>query len=83
VKKKILSPLEQEAAKILARNIQKLMDKNSLSKSAFAEQAGIDKGNVTKYLKEEILPSLTTLLKIAEFFDVMPSDLLDEKFDAK
>lgn len=54
-----------------------LVEKN-LSSKWLAEQLGKNEATVSRWCTNDVQPTLTTLLKIAELINVSPRELLNE-----
>lgn len=62
---------------MLGENIQKLRKSFSLSQVEFAKALGVSKQCVSNWENSYIQPSLDTLIKIANYFNVSTDFLLD------
>lgn len=65
--------------RILADNVRILRTKKRFSQEAIAELANIGQNQISEIENEHANPSLETLIKIANAFDVSIADLLTEK----
>lgn len=65
--------------RILADNVRMLRTKKRFSQEAVAELANIGQNQISEIENEHANPSLETLIRIANAFDVTISDLLTEK----
>ena len=62
--------------KNILNRIKKIIEKNNLSNSEFAEKIGIPKSSVTHLLSERNNPSLDIIIKISEAFEDISTDYL-------
>ena len=62
--------------KNILNRIKKIIEKNNLSNSEFAEKIGIPKSSVTHLLSERNNPSLDIIIKISEAFENISTDYL-------
>lgn len=65
--------------RILADNVRMLRTKKRFSQEAVAELANIGQNQISEIENEHANPSLETLIRIANAFEVTISDLLTEK----
>ncbi len=65
--------------RILADNVRILRTKKRFSQEAIAELANIGQNQISEIENEHANPSLETLIKIANAFEVSIADLLTEK----
>lgn len=72
--------MDKEIVKrILADNVRMLRTKKRFSQEAVAELANIGQNQISEIENEHANPSLETLIRIANAFEVTISDLLTEK----
>ncbi|MCB0805519.1 MAG: helix-turn-helix domain-containing protein [Bacteroidales bacterium] len=64
-----------------AQNLKFLRSSQKLSQELFAQQIGLNRGNIASYEKGTAEPSLTNLLKIARFFRIDVEYLLEGKIE--
>jgi len=61
---------------MIGKNLRFLRDKKGLSQTALAEALALKRGNISSYEKELAQPSIQSLLKISEYFNVSLEDLV-------
>lgn len=71
--------MASNSKEILASNLQKLMDRESITQKDIAVIAGISQQSVSNWLAGKLMPRMGAIEKIAEYFDVVKSDLLEMK----
>ena len=70
---------KESVKRILADNVRMLRTKKRFSQEAVAELANIGQNQISEIENEHANPSLETLIRIANAFEVTISDLLTEK----
>lgn len=58
-------------------NLKRLLRERNLSYARFADLAGLSSSRVSNYINQRVMPREDTILSIAEFLHVSPSELLD------
>lgn len=71
--------MASNSKEILASNLQKLMDRESITQKDIAVIAGVSQQSVSNWLAGKLIPRMGSIEKIAEYFDVAKSDLLEMK----
>lgn len=71
--------MASNSKEILASNLQKLMDRESITQKDIAVIAGVFQQSVSNWLAGKLMPRMGAIEKIAEYFDVAKSDLLEMK----
>lgn len=71
--------MTSNSKEILASNLQKLMDRESITQKDIAVIAGVSQQSVSNWLAGKLMPRMGAIEKIAEYFDVAKSDLLEMK----
>lgn len=71
--------MASNSKEILANNLQKLMDRESITQKDIAVIAGVSQQSVSNWLAGKLMPRMGAIEKIAEYFDVAKSDLLEMK----
>lgn len=66
----------KEQMAVVARNIKAIREENNLSQQALSERSTLDRTYIGKIEREERMPSLETIVKIAKAVDVEPYRLL-------
>lgn len=59
------------------KKIRNLMEKNGLSQQDMADIAGTTQSFINKMLKGYKMPSVSTLKRIADYFEVSVDELID------
>jgi len=67
--------------RILAQNLKKLRKYKKLSQAALSEQVGLTRSSLNAYENDLADPSITTLLRLADFFRVSLDRLLRQDMD--
>ncbi|HIV02475.1 MAG TPA: helix-turn-helix transcriptional regulator [Candidatus Aphodoplasma excrementigallinarum] len=62
---------------VLAKKLRAYRYKRGLSQKELARQVGVSQETIGKIERQKIKPSLDTIVEIAFYFGIMPSDLLD------
>ena len=78
-KEKQLNPDEFERRKIIAANIEALLEKNNVKKNVLAKHIGLVPSTITDYVKLRATPSHGVIQKIADYFDI-PKTEIDTTF---
>lgn len=66
---------------VLAKKLRVYRYKKDLSQEELAKQVGVSKETIGNIERQKIKPSLDTMEKIAEYFGITLSDLLDTQED--
>lgn len=74
-----LTPQDKEYKKIIARNLNELLELNNKKQIDIKRTTGIPASTLTGYFKGTRLPSPTNVEKLADFFGVLKSDI-DPRF---
>lgn len=64
---------------IFASNLQKYMKRNDKSRTDIAEALGISYYTVTDWVKGKKYPRMDKVEKLAKYFGILKSDLIEEK----
>lgn len=64
----------------IGQNLRFFRKMKGLSQQEFAEKIGLNRGNIASYEKGSAEPKATNLLKIAKFFNITLSDLIERDF---
>ena len=59
-----------------AENLKKLRKNHGLTKREFAKRAGVAEHPVGRWESAQVIPSVSSILKICDTFHVTPNDLL-------
>lgn len=79
IKRKISSDKIFISATVFSRSLKKLRAKVNLNQKELAEKIGIGKSNISFYENGTREPTLGSLIKVANFFDVTIDDLVSEE----
>lgn len=60
---------------IFADNLRDLMKEVGISQQELADETGISKGTISKYIHKQIMPSLKNFMNICYVLDCDPTDL--------
>lgn len=71
--------MASNSKEILASNLQKLMDRESITQKDIAVIAGVSQQSVSNWLAGKLMPRMGAIEKIAECFGIAKSDLLEMK----
>lgn len=74
---------EDNTSKIIARNLKRLMDDRELSNVELSEIIGVSESTVGKWLLEKSIPRMGAIEKLANYFHINKSDLLEDRSNAK
>ena len=66
---------------ILSDNIKELLIERNLNNKSFASSIGLSAGTITNYIKNEMLPTVENLVKIADYFNCSIDYLLGKRED--
>ena len=70
--------MSQDFRKIVAQNVKKLREMKGKKREEVSLALGLDNSYISKLECSNINLTLDKLVKIAEYFDVKPSELLNE-----
>ena len=70
--------MSQDFRKIVAQNVKKLRDMKGKKREEVSLALGLDNSYISKLECSNINLTLDKLVKIAEYFEVKPSELLNE-----
>lgn len=74
---------EDNTSKIIAKNLKRLMDDRELSNVELSEIIGVSESTVGKWLLEKSIPRMSAIEKLANYFHINKSDLLEDRSNAK
>ena len=74
---------EDNTSKIIAKNLKRLMDDRELSNVELSEIIGVSESTVGKWLLEKSIPRMGAIEKLADYFHINKSDLLEDRSNAK
>lgn len=74
---------EDNTSKIIAKNLKRLMDDRELSNVELSEIIGVSESTVGKWLLEKSIPRMGAIEKLASYFHINKSDLLEDRSNAK
>ena len=72
---------DEEQRKIFAKNLRYYLDLNNMQQKELAHILGIQPSTITNWLKQTAMPQVSTIQKIADYFRIGKSDLVDDKLD--
>ncbi|AVB76262.1 HTH-type transcriptional regulator SinR [Methanococcus maripaludis] len=64
---------------VISKNLKKIRNENGLSLDAVSKLTGVSKGMLGQIEREEVNPTITTILKIANGLKISFTSLLSEK----
>ena len=70
---------ELELIKIFSKNLKQIMKEDNIKQEDLANEIGISRTMISRYVTGECLPSLYTTVKIADALFCTVDDLLEEK----
>lgn len=68
---------ELEWMDIFGDNLKSLLEESKMTQIELAEEAGIDKSVISRFIKKERIPSLKSIINIAYALDCNVSELID------
>lgn len=71
------SMTELEWMDIFGDNLKSLLEESKMTQIELAEEAGIDKSVISRFIKKERIPSLKSIINIAYALDCNVSELID------
>ncbi|MBQ7995369.1 MAG: helix-turn-helix transcriptional regulator [Bacilli bacterium] len=71
----------EELAIVFGKKLSKLLDEKKISHNKLAQEIGIDRASITKYVKGESAPRLDTFLAICDALQVQPNYFLNAEYD--
>lgn len=72
---------DDEQKRIFSKNLLFYLSLNDKQQKDLAEAIGVQPSSVTNWIKQTSMPQVSTIQKIAEYFGIGKSDLVDEKMD--
>lgn len=66
---------------IFARNLQSYMDANNKSRKDVCQALGFNYYTFTDWINAKKLPRMDKVQKLADYFGILKSDLIEEKFE--
>lgn len=69
---------QAKTSKIIANNLKRLMQEKNVSNSELSKVIGVSESTVGKWLLEKAIPRMGAIEKLASYFHVNKSDLLEE-----
>ena len=70
----------EEMAMVFSKKLSKLLDERDFSYNKLAQEIGIDRASITKYVKGESAPRLDTFLAICDVLQVQPNYFLNAEY---
>lgn len=72
---------DEEQKRIFSKNLRYYLSLNNMQQKELAQILGIQPSTITNWLKQAAMPQVSTIQKIADYFRIGKSDLVDEKLD--
>lgn len=72
---------EDEQKRIFSKNLSYFLSLNDMQQKDLAKVLGVQPSTVTNWLKQTSMPQVSTIQKIADYFKIGKSDLVDEKLE--
>ena len=72
---------DEEQKRIFSKNLKYYLSLNNMQQKELAHILGIQPSTITNWLKQAAMPQVSTIQKIADYFRIGKSDLVDEKLD--
>lgn len=73
---------DEEQKRIFSKNLRYYLNLNNMQQKELAQILGIRPSTITNWLKQTAMPQVSTIQKIADYFRIGKSDLVDEKLDS-
>ena len=73
---------DEEQKRIFSKNLRYYLSLNNMQQKELAHILGIQPSTITNWLKQAAMPQVSTIQKIADYFRIGKSDLVDEKLDS-
>lgn len=74
---------KKNTSKIMSKNLKKLMLNKNLSNVELSKAIGVSASTVGKWILEKSMPRMSTIEKLADFFGISKSELLEENTISK
>ena len=68
-----------EVSKRFSQIVQNIMDDNNLSQFSLARTLGVSQSQISNWLNEKFSPSLSSVVKLCNHFDIDPVELFKQK----
>lgn len=72
---------EDEQKLIFSKNLSYFLSLNDMQQKDLAKVLGVQPSTVTNWIKQTSMPQVSTIQKIADYFKIGKSDLVDEKLE--
>lgn len=72
---------EDEQKLIFSKNLSYFLSLNDMQQKDLAKVLGVQPSTVTNWIKQTSMPQASTIQKIADYFKIGKSDLVDEKLE--
>lgn len=73
--------IEDEQKRIFSKNLSYFLSLNDMQQKDLAKVLGVQPSTVTNWIKQTSMPQVSTIQKIADYFKIGKSDLVDEKLE--
>lgn len=70
---------EERIKRIFAKNLNRLMKEYKINQTQISEITGVSQQSVSNWLNEKQIPRMGIIEKLADYFKIMKSDLLEDK----
>lgn len=70
---------ENNARKILSRNLQRLMNQHNIDQKELAEAIGVSQPTVSNWIQQTKYPRIKKIQQLADYFNVPKSTLIEDK----
>lgn len=71
--------MSKDTKLIFSRNLLKLMDEKNITQEEIAKITGVSQQSVSNWVSAKLMPRMRAVEKIADYFHIMKSDLLEEQ----
>ena len=72
---------EERIKRIFSTNLRRLMKERNVNQNKISEIAGVSQQSVSNWLNQKQIPRMGVIEKLAEYFGVLKSDLLEQAED--
>lgn len=73
---------DDEQKRIFSKNLSYYLSVNNMQQKDLAKILNVQPSSVTNWIKRTSMPQVSTIQKIADYFKIGKSDLVDEKLDS-
>lgn len=72
---------EEEQKKVFSKNLKYYLDINEMQQKDLAKIIGVQPSTISNWLSLNSMPQVSTIQKIADYFRIGKTDLVDDKLD--